>query len=94
MNHPRLLSLLYFEIASAHSHDLAERFEKDESISNLNFPGVTFDGEVLAADAGLRRKDTRVTCISRREIQEHVKRTPARLSFTSERQDAECPLES
>ena len=47
-------------------HDL-ERFQKDEIISNLGVLGCTFDGELLADDTELRRKDTGVIRISRRE---------------------------
>ena len=47
-------------------HDL-ERFQMDENISNLGVLGCTFDGELLADDTDLRRKDTGVIRVSRRE---------------------------
>lgn len=47
-------------------HDL-ERFQKDEIISNLGVLGCAFDGELIAGDTDLRRKDTGVIRVSRRE---------------------------
>ncbi|KAL1669270.1 hypothetical protein GGF50DRAFT_123363 [Schizophyllum commune] len=35
-----------------------QRFQALDSINSLNFRGFTFDGELLAGDADLRRKDT------------------------------------
>ena len=52
-------------ILNTKTYDLAERLHTDENISNLSFLGFTFDGEELAGDADLRRKDTGVIRVSR-----------------------------
>ena len=74
-------------------HDL-ERFQTDENINNLSFLGCAFDGEELTGDADLRRKDTGVVRVSRRETREHFERTQARFDFVSQWHEAseERPL--
>ena len=74
-------------------HDL-ERFQTDENINNLSFLGCTFDGEVLSVSEDLRRKDTGVIRVSRRETREHFQRTQARFDFVGQWDEAseERPL--